>query len=95
MRVTVAGGCPDSDAGFADVTNSGPALTRCPMDDGSAEVIALSYSGRADVDLWISLNGCGGVSNGHILAGLPPGEDVPAGEPAGPAYPALALNTGR
>lgn len=127
MRVTVAGGCPDSDAGFADVTNSGPGLARrlvpgtapvaglecryyglngpawrlrsttrlnaaaaarvarsmariplshpggavlnCPLDDDSAEVIALSYPGRPDVDLWISLTGCGGVSNGYILAG--------------------------
>jgi hypothetical protein len=127
MRVTVAGGCPDSDAGFADVANSGLGLTgrllpgtapaaglecryyglnghawrlrsatrlnaaaasrvassmariplshpegavlNCPLDDDSAEVIALSYPGRPDVDLWISLTGCGGVSNGYILAG--------------------------
>jgi hypothetical protein len=38
----------------------------CPMDDGSAELIALSYPGRPDVDLWVYLNGCGAVSNGHI-----------------------------
>ena len=127
MRLTVAGGCPDSDAGFGDVANSGPGLTgrllpgtapaaglecryyglnghawrlrsatplnaaaaarvassmariplshpdgevlNCPLDDGSAEVIALSYAGRPDVDLWISLSGCGGVSNGYILGG--------------------------
>ena len=127
MRVTIAGGCPPSDRGFADVANSGPGLasrllpgaapaaglecryhgmngpawrlrsmsrlnaaaagrvatsmTRlplshpvggvlsCPMDDSSAEVIALSYPGRPDVDLWINLNGCGGVSNRYILAG--------------------------
>jgi hypothetical protein len=127
MRVTVAGGCPDSDAGFGDVANSGLGLERrllpgaapvaglecryhgmngpawrlrgatrlnaaaagrvastmariplshpdgaaqsCPLGDGSAEVIALSYAGRPDVDLWITLTGCGGVSNGYILAG--------------------------
>jgi hypothetical protein len=133
MRLTVAGGCPDSDAGFGDVANSGPGLTvrllpgtapvaglechyhglngyygpnghawrlrsatplnaaaaarvassiariplshpdgevrNCPLDDGTAEVIALSYAGRPDVDLWISLSGCGGVSNGYILGG--------------------------
>ena len=44
-------------------------MTSCPADDGSAEVVALSYLGRADVDLWISLSGCGGVSNGHIVLG--------------------------
>jgi hypothetical protein len=41
----------------------------CPMDDGSAELIALSYRGMADVDLWVWLNGCGGVTNGYIEAG--------------------------
>jgi hypothetical protein len=126
MRVTVAGSCPPSDAGFAGVTNPDGAglarrllpggaptaglecryagigghrlrnatrlnaaaaqqvaaplaglplshvdggVTSCPADDGSAEVVALSYPHQADVDLWISLSGCGGVSNGHIAAG--------------------------
>ncbi len=41
----------------------------CPMDDGSAAVLALAYPGRPDIDLWIKLNGCGGVSNGYIMAG--------------------------
>ena len=40
----------------------------CPMDDGSAEVLALAYPGRPDVDLWIKLNGCRVVSNGYISA---------------------------
>jgi hypothetical protein len=44
-------------------------VTICPMDDGSAEVLALAYPGGPDVDLWIKLNGCGGVDNGHISAG--------------------------
>jgi hypothetical protein len=133
IRVTVARGCPGSDAGFGDVANSRPGLTvrllpgtapvaglecryyglkgyyrlngpawrlrgatrlnaaaagrlassmarislshpdgeelNCPLDDGTAEVIALSYAGRPDVDLWLSQSGCGGVSNGYILAG--------------------------
>lgn len=38
----------------------------CPMDDGSFEVLALAYPNRPDVDLWIKLNGCGGISNGYI-----------------------------
>jgi hypothetical protein len=42
--------------------------TGCPDDDGSAEVIALSYAGRGDVDLWVTLNGCTSVSNGFISA---------------------------
>lgn len=41
----------------------------CPMDDGSYAVLVLTYAGRPDVDLWIKLNGCGGVSNGYIRAG--------------------------
>ena len=41
----------------------------CPEDDGSAQVLALAYRGRPDIDLWIKLNGCGGVSNGHITTG--------------------------
>lgn len=42
----------------------------CPMDDGSAEVIALAYPGRPEIDLWMKLNGCRYVSNGHIRAAL-------------------------
>ncbi|HEY3978398.1 MAG TPA: hypothetical protein VGM79_14065 [Streptosporangiaceae bacterium] len=44
-------------------------VTGCPFDDGAAEVVALSYPHRGDVDLWIKLNGCAFVSNGYILAG--------------------------
>ena len=136
MHVTVAGGCPASDAGYAGVTSRGTDLNRrllpaaapvaglecryngidgssgyngrggrawqlrratvltaararrlassmarlplshvdggvtaCPLDNGSAEVIALSYPGRPDVDLWLTLTGCGGIANGHIMAG--------------------------
>jgi hypothetical protein len=39
-------------------------VASCPMDDGSAEVLALAYPDLPDVDLWVALNGCGGVSNG-------------------------------
>ncbi len=45
------------------------AIYNCPMDDGSAELIALSYRGVPDVDLWVWLTGCGGVTNGYIEAG--------------------------
>jgi hypothetical protein len=38
----------------------------CPMDDGAAEIIALSYAGRPAVDLWVKLNGCRYVANGFI-----------------------------
>jgi hypothetical protein len=41
----------------------------CPMDDGAAEVVALAYPGHPDIDLWVKLNGCGGVSNGYITTG--------------------------
>jgi hypothetical protein len=43
-------------------------VVSCPADDESAEVIALSYPGRGDVDLWVTLNGCTFVSNGFIRA---------------------------
>jgi hypothetical protein len=41
----------------------------CPMEDGSAEIVVLAYAGRPDIDLWVTLGGCGGVSNGYITAG--------------------------
>lgn len=44
-------------------------VTSCPMDDGSFEILALAYQGRPDIDLWIKLNGCGGISNGYITTG--------------------------
>jgi len=44
-------------------------VVNCPMDDGSFELLALAYPGRPDIDLWIKLNGCAGVSNGYITAG--------------------------
>jgi hypothetical protein len=56
-------------------------VTACPMDDGSAEVIALSYPGRPDVDLWDNLTGCGGIANGHIVSG--------GGDPLAPAATVL------
>lgn len=42
-------------------------VVSCPAADGSAEILALAYPGRTDVDLWITLGGCGGVSNGQIM----------------------------
>lgn len=39
--------------------------TSCPMDDGSARVVALSYPHQADVDLWLS-GGCERLTNGSI-----------------------------
>lgn len=41
-------------------------VVNCPMDDGAAEVIALSYTGRPAVDQWVKLNGCQYVANGFI-----------------------------
>jgi len=45
------------------------AVLHCPADDGSVEVIALAFPRRKDVDLWLALTGCGGVSNGYIVVG--------------------------
>jgi hypothetical protein len=38
----------------------------CPLDDGSVEIVVLSYSSRADVDLWENLTGCPYTANGFI-----------------------------
>jgi hypothetical protein len=123
-RVTLAGGCPSSDAHLVGVTNPGAHLaasllpagaptaallcrytgangktfalahqarlgataaqhlakavaklplshvdggvTSCPFGDGSAAVLAFSFPGRADVDLWVQTNGCATVANGYI-----------------------------
>jgi hypothetical protein len=32
-------------------------------------VLTLAYPSRPDVDLWITQDGCGGVSNGYITTG--------------------------
>ena len=40
----------------------------CPMDDGSMSVLAFTYPGRADVDLWDVPRGCQSLSNGFITA---------------------------
>ncbi len=47
------------------------ALYHCPLADGGAEIIALSYHGRPAADLWVELNGCRFVANGFIQASLP------------------------
>ena len=44
-------------------------MLHCLANDGAAEVLALAYRGRPGVDLWIRLNGCGGVSNVSSTAG--------------------------
>ena len=46
-------------------------MVSCPMDDGSAEIVALSYAGRPDVDLWRTLNGCQRTANGFITTATP------------------------
>ena len=40
---------------------------QCPMDDGAVAIVAFSYPGRPDVDLWAQLSGCAVVGNGFIL----------------------------
>lgn len=40
----------------------------CPNDDGSVDVIAFSYDGRPDADVWYHASGCRELDNGHISA---------------------------
>lgn len=51
-------------------------VTSCPLDDGGATVIAFSYAGRPDADLWVTRTGCAVVNNGHISAGAGDLRDV-------------------
>jgi uncharacterized protein YneR len=41
------------------------------MFDGSAAVLAIAYPNRGDLDVWVTLGGCGGMSNGFIVAVSP------------------------
>jgi hypothetical protein len=43
-------------------------VTSCPMDDASMTVLAFSYPGRPDVDIWYHRTGCRSISNGSIVA---------------------------
>ena len=45
----------------------------CPLADGSAQIIALAYPGRPDVDVWNMLNGCSYLANGFITTRNPGG----------------------
>jgi hypothetical protein len=49
------------------LAHTGRVEMSCPMGDGGVDVVALSYPGRPDVDLWYDATGCQHVSNGHIL----------------------------
>jgi hypothetical protein len=80
------------------------AMTSCPMDDGAVTVLAFSYAGRADVDLWWSTTGCQSLENGDIsaspygpfqdtfdaLTGIPQGSSAPTAAAASPVGPAAA-----
>jgi hypothetical protein len=41
----------------------------CPNDDGRTAIVAFSYAGRADVDIWENTSGCRSTDNGHIVSG--------------------------
>ncbi len=55
----------------------------CPGYQGGETVIALSYPGRPDVDLWQTDDGCAYVANGHIRAdfGIPDSAMSPSPSP--------------
>jgi hypothetical protein len=56
--------------GQAQLTHLDDVMTSCPMDGGSFTVFALSYPGRADVDLWWHSTGCQSIANG-VISGNP------------------------
>ncbi len=41
----------------------------CPMDDARTSILAFSYPGRSDVDIWEHTSGCASTDNGHIVSG--------------------------
>lgn len=43
------------------------AVGSCPMDDGTAAILVLSYDHRDDVDLWYAETGCATIANGRIF----------------------------
>jgi hypothetical protein len=47
--------------------HGGGVVCSCPMADGSAAVVVLSYPGRSDVDLWVLTNGCSSIANGDLV----------------------------
>lgn len=48
----------------------------CPMDDGSADVVAFAFPGRPDVALLVRPRGCASADNGVIDGGNPFGQAV-------------------
>lgn len=46
---------------------SGTTVRSCTPIDGSADVLVLSYPGQPDAPVWVSVGGCGRVSNGVII----------------------------
>jgi hypothetical protein len=38
-----------------------------PADDARTSILAFSYPGRADVDVWEHTSGCSSTDNGHIV----------------------------
>jgi hypothetical protein len=55
-----------------DLTHEDVGWTSCPADDATATVLAFSYQGRPDVDIWYSPGGCTDIANGIIRANLWP-----------------------
>ena len=50
------------------LSHTDPSATSC-AGGGPTAIVAFSYPGRPDVDLWVDLGGCGGgVANGYIVA---------------------------
>jgi hypothetical protein len=47
--------------------DSGEGAHSCPEDFGALTIVALSYAGRDDVDLWYHSSGCTWISNGRIV----------------------------
>jgi hypothetical protein len=43
-------------------------VTSCGFDDARADLLVLSFPGRADVDLWLNSRGCSVLANGQIRA---------------------------
>jgi hypothetical protein len=50
----------------APVPHVDGALRSCPMMDGTVELLAFSFPGRDDVDLWWPIGGCALIANGHL-----------------------------
>ena len=67
LTATQAGGAADKIRALR-LGSEGDGPHNCPADDAKVSILAFSYPGRADIDIWEHTSGCASTDNGHIVA---------------------------